>query len=254
MPAKYKLEDEQYFMLTYSALPLPDVFPYDDLIALLERLGCDYRAGRELHQDGKPHVHVMCVFADGYTDGDARKTFRIGGRTPNIRVRRTRPERGWDYPGKYAGTKDGHYIIGEKGDRPGGNEDSSDRPNSDVWHEVILSRTREEFFDCAARLAPRQLACNFSSLVAYADWKYKPQAVAYTTPDGEFSVPFELRDWVDENVRGQVGKSSSIHPCGAGHILCPMLSKGYARSRLVRSRFARLGPLFGVWFMLTKQR
>lgn len=203
MPAKYKLDSEQFFMLTYPTIP--DGFDTDKLVRILERLGCNYRIGRELHKDGKPHVHVMCCFDEPYTDRDARRTFTIGTRVPNIRVRRTRPERGWDYVGKHAGTKDGHYIIGEKGDRPGGSDDGAERPANDVWHEIILARTRPEFFDIAARLAPRQLACNFNSLVAYADWKYKPPNEPYVTPNGEWSVPFELRDWVDDNVRGSVG-------------------------------------------------
>lgn len=216
MPAKYKLHDEQYFMLTYPTIP--DGFDTDGLIALLERLGCDYRVGRELHKDGKPHLHAMLCFDEPYTDNDARATFKIGTRVPNIRVRRAKPERGWDYVGKHAGTKEGHYIVGEKGVRPGGDSDGSERPSNDAWHEIILARTREEFFDSAARLAPRQLACSFSSLTAYADWKYRPVATPWTCPDGEFSVPFELRDWVDDYVRGFEGKCSPLPgPPRGGH-------------------------------------
>lgn len=97
MPAKYKLNDEQYFMLTYPTIP--DGFDTQLLIDVLERLGCNYRIGRELHQDGKPHLHAMLCFDEPYTDGDARTTFKIGTRVPNIRVRRVKPERGWDYVG-----------------------------------------------------------------------------------------------------------------------------------------------------------
>lgn len=205
MPAKYKLDGEQFFMLTYPTTPAD--FDGSGIIAILERLGCNYRVGRELHQDGKPHFHAMCCFDEPYTDGDARRTFTVGTRIPNIRVRRTRPERGWDYVGKHAGTKEGHYIVGEKGTRPGGDEDSAERPSNDSWHEIILARTREEFFDLAARLAPRQLACSFTSLSAYADWKYRPVKEEYVGPDGVWSVPDELLDWVDENVRGTPGMS-----------------------------------------------
>lgn len=107
--------------------------------------------------------------------------------------------------GKHAGTKEGHYIVGEKGDCPGGDGDSNDRSSNDVWHEIILARTRQEFFDIASRLAPRQLACSFNSLVAYADWKYRPEVEEYVSPPGEFVVPEELSDWVDQNVRGPIG-------------------------------------------------
>jgi hypothetical protein len=201
MPRAYKLDNEQYFMVTW--VTTPDDFPFNDIITILERLGCNYRVGRELHKDGKPHFHAMLCFDEPYTDRDARRTFCVGGRFPNIRVRRAVPSRGWDYVGKHAGTKDGHYIIGEKGERPGGDDDGSERSGNDVWHEIILARTREEFFDSAARLAPRQLACSFSQLTAYADWKYKPVEKEYESPAGDMLVPSELSEWVDANVSGQ---------------------------------------------------
>lgn len=200
MPAKYKLNDEHFFMLTFSTTPVD--WPVDDLVSLLERLGCNYRVGRELHQDGQPHFHAMVCFETPFTDGDARATFTVGGRAPNIKVKRANPGRGWDYPGKYAGTKDGHYIVAEKGTRPGGDQDVANRPASDVWHEIISARTKEEFFDVVSRLAPRNLACNFTSLHAYAEWKYRPAVEVYTSPEGTFDVPDVLRDWVDDNLRG----------------------------------------------------
>ena len=226
MPAKYKLDAEQFFMLTYPTIP--DGFDTACLIAILERLGCDYRIGRELHKDGKPHIHVMCCFADPYTDRDARRTFTVGTRVPNIRVRRTRPERGWDYVGKHAGTQEGHYIIGEKGSRPGGAEDSSERSTNDVWHEIILARTREEFFDFAARLAPRQLACSFGQLTMYADWKYRPEAQPYSSPSGDWSIPWDLSDWVRDNLGSNLGKHPPLNPQAGRGVFrggpCPSLS------------------------------
>ncbi|QNI80849.1 RepA [Tecoma stans associated gemykolovirus] len=111
-------------------------------------------------------------------------------------------------------------------------------PANDVWHEVILARTREEFFDLAARLAPRQLACSFSSLTAYADWKYRPEPIPYETPDGEWSIPSELSDWMDTNVRGVPGKLSypSRRVRSAPLGLRASSPGGGLRARLVRSR------------------
>lgn len=200
---KYRIDNEQYFMLTYPTTP--DVWSVDGLIRCLDRLGCDYRIGRELHQDGKPHFHAMLCFADPYSDNDARKTFTVDGRVPNIRVRRSRPDRGWDYVGKHAGTKEGHYIVAESGERPMG--DSEDRPSNDVWHEIILARTREEFFDKCQAMAPRQLACSFTQLSAYADWKYAPAPVPYESPPGEFvDIPEELTQWVSDNITNKIGR------------------------------------------------
>nr|UBJ26165.1 replication-associated protein [Red panda feces-associated gemycircularvirus] len=181
MVRRYKIDDEQFFMLTYPTTP--DDFPINDLVGILDGLGCNYRIGRELHEDGKPHFHAMVVFDNPYSDRDGRTTFCVGGRSPNIGMRRTKPERGWDYVGKHAGTKDGHYIVAEKGNRPGGDGDSNERSSNDVWHEIILARTREEFFDLASRLAPRQLACSFTQLTSYADWKYRVVETPYASPE-----------------------------------------------------------------------
>lgn len=203
MPAKYKLEHEQFFMVTF--VRTPDDWPVLDLVAILDRLGCDYRVGRELHADGKPHFHAMCVFDEPYTDNDARKTFSVGGRSPNIRVRRSRPDRGWNYVGKHAGTKEGHEIVAERGECPMGDEE--DRPTNDVWHEIILARTREEFFEKCQTMAPRQLACSFTQLCSYADWKYAKPKEVYQPPAGEFvDVPQELTDWVERNLTRPHGR------------------------------------------------
>lgn len=208
MVRRYKIDDEQFFMLTYPTTP--DDFPINDLVGILDGLGCNYRIGRELHEDGKPHFHAMVVFDNPYSDRDGRTTFCVGGRSPNIGMRRTKPERGWDYVGKHAGTKDGHYIVAEKGNRPGGDGDSNERSSNDVWHEIILARTREEFFDLASRLAPRQLACSFTQLTSYADWKYRVVETPYASPEGEFEVPIELQQWVNGNLR-RSGHGRYVH-------------------------------------------
>uniref|UniRef100_A0AAU6S5B5 Replication associated protein n=2 Tax=unclassified Gemykolovirus TaxID=2763233 RepID=A0AAU6S5B5_9VIRU len=202
MPRKFKITEEQFFMLTYPKTPTG--WTCDNLVTTLDGLGCDYRIGRELHQDGSPHYHAMLVFAEPYSDDDARITFTCDGRTPNIKMRRAKPQNGWDYVGKHAGTKEGHEIVAERGMRPGGEDDGTERPSNDVWHEIILARTREEFFDSAARLAPRQLACSFSQLTAYADWKYRVAEKLYETPVGNFEVPIELQRWANENLEGLV--------------------------------------------------
>lgn len=201
---EYHIDNEQFFMLTYPTTP--NGWPVDDLVSLLERLGCDYRIGHELHQDGKPHFHAMVVFDDPYDDRAARATFTIGGRAPSFRMRRANPAGGWDYVGKHAGTKDGHYIVAEKGTRPGGEDAGVSRSTNDVWHEIILARTETEFFELAARLAPKQLACSFTQLKGYAAWKYKTADEMYSNPIGEWSVPFELQDWARENIGMQAGR------------------------------------------------
>ena len=66
-------------------------------------------------------------------------------------------------------------------------------------------------------LAPRALLCNHQSLRAYADWHYRPPAVAYRHPCElrivSDHVP-ELDYWVRDNLSG-VGKSYTYGPARA---------------------------------------
>lgn len=85
--------------------------------------------------------------------------------------------------------------------------DEEDRPSNDVWHEIILARTREEFFEKCQTMAPRQLACSFTQLCSYADWKYAKPKEVYEQPAGEFiDVPEELTDWVERNLKNKHGR------------------------------------------------
>lgn len=201
--SQYVINDEQYFMLTYPTTP--DGWPVNDLVGVLDRLGCDYRIGRELHQDGKPHFHAMVCFNEPYNDKTARTTFKIGGRAPNIKMRRANPERGWDYVGKHAGTKDGHYIVAEKGGRPGGDAVVSERSSADIWAEIRLARTKEEFLELVGKLAPKQLICGWINVRAYAKDRYgEPSLVEEYegAPPGMWSVPFELQEYADNWLGG----------------------------------------------------
>lgn len=202
MVRKFKLDNVNYVLLTYS--DCPNDFDPQLIVDAVVGTGAVYRLGRELHQNGKPHYHCFVQWDEGYSCPDAAAVFNVGGRKANIKRFSANPGRRWDYVGKYANQKEGHYIIGDQCPRPGGDKDDSERTQSDIWSEIINAPTESEFFEKLAALAPKQLGCSFNSLKCYADWKYRPEAQEYVTPAGRFEVPLELADWADDNARGGV--------------------------------------------------
>lgn len=198
MPRKFKLDSVYYVLLTY---PTPGVdFDPLGIVGAVVSSGGQYRLGRELHQDGTPHYHCFVVWAEPFSTDDAGELFTVDGRRPNIKRFSANPGRRWDYVGKYAGQKDGHFIIGDQCDRPGGDKDDSERTQGDIWSEIIGCTTQTEFFDKLAALAPKQLGCNFGSLKLYADWRYRPEEIPYESPEGELRPPAELVAWAEANL------------------------------------------------------
>lgn len=199
---RFKLDNVNYVLLTYS--DCPNDFDPQLIIDAVVGTGAVYRLGRELHQNGKPHYHCFVQWDDGYSTPDAAAVFNVGGRKANIKRFSANPGRRWDYVGKYANQKEGHYIIGDQCERPGGDKEDSERSQSDIWSEIINATSQSEFFEKLAALAPKQLGCSFSSLKLYADWKYRPEQEEYISPIGRFEVPEVLSDWVVDNLESEV--------------------------------------------------
>jgi len=237
MPRKFKLDAVEYALLTYPTVPV-DFDPHG-IIAAATNVGAVYRLGRELHADGKPHFHCYLQWAEPYTDDDAGATFTVAGRRPNIKRFSANPGRRWDYVGKFAGQKEGHYIVGDQCDRPGGDSEGSERSSLDIWSEIMSVGTKEEFFDKLAALAPRQLGCNFGSLKLYAEWKYDREAApaAYASPEGNWSVPWVLQEWADKWISGDWRGRYVCPPPWGPHGPTGDLPGGPERARPSRTRF-----------------
>jgi len=198
MVRKFKLDNVDYVLLTYS--DCPNDFDPQLIIDAVVGTGAVYRLGRELHQNGKPHFHCFVQWPEPFSHPDAGSLFFVGGRRANIKRFSANPGRRWDYVGKYAGHKEGHYIIGDQCDRPGGDKDDSERTQADIWSEIINATSQDEFFEKLAALAPKQLGCNFGSLKLYAEWKYRHVAEPYETPAGGLTVPEALEAWERDNL------------------------------------------------------
>lgn len=199
MVRKFKLDSVEYVLLTYS--DCPNDFNPQLIIDAVVGTGAVYRLGRELHQNGKPHFHCFVQWPEPFSHPDAGALFYVGGRRANIKRFSANPGRRWDYVGKYAGHKEGHYIIGDQCDRPGGDKDDSERTQADIWGEIICATTEEEFFEKLAALAPKQLGCNFGSLKLYAEWKYRPVIGPYEPPLGDYVPETPLVTWNEHRQR-----------------------------------------------------
>lgn len=201
MVKKFKLEDVNFCFLTYSNCPLD--FDPQLIIDAVTGAGAVYRLGREEHQNGVPHFHCFVWWQSGpFSHHDAGQLFFVGGRRANIKRCEANPGRRWDYVGKHAGKKEGHYIIGDQCERPGGDQVPAQRSESDRWGEIIAAETREEFWEKLAALAPKQLGCNYGSLKLYAEDHYRQDAAEYVSPEGTWRLPEILAEWADDYASG----------------------------------------------------
>ena len=181
----------KYGLLTYPQCG--DLDPFS-VVNMLGELGAECIVGREDHADGGVHLHAFFMFERKFSSRNVR-IFDVDGQHPNVRSGWSTPEKGWDYATKY-----GDVVAGGL-ERPG----NRISPSGNVWPTILLSESREEFFEACARLAPRALLCNFSSLRAYADWRYRPEPEPYVHPPiisfDTSSFP-ELDSWVQQNLVG----------------------------------------------------
>jgi len=150
--------------------------------------------GRELHADGGVHLHVFVDFGRKFRSRSAT-IFDVEGFHPNISPSLGNPGRGWDYA-----TKDGDIVAGGL-ERPGDN-DSNER--QDIWAQIIMAPTRDEFFDLVRRHQPRTLATSFVSLEKYADWHYRLDPEPYTHDNSlhfDTSLYPDLDQWYTQNIQ-----------------------------------------------------
>ena len=161
----------KYGLLTYAQCG--DLDPW--LVnAHLGRLGAECIIGRESHKSGGLHLHCFFMFEKKYSTRDCR-AFDVGDCHPNIVAGYGTPSAGYDYA-----IKDGDVVAGGL-ERPSGNDTSLSGP-SGVWARIVLAETRDEFFGLCQDLDPRSLCVNFTSLRAYADWRYRLDRAPYTHP------------------------------------------------------------------------
>ena len=208
---------------------------------MLGDLGAECIVGRESHVDGGLHLHAFFLFERKFESRNVR-IFDVDGHHPNVVRGYSSPDKGWNYA-----TKDGDVVAGglecpvrKTVSRDGG-----------VWAEIILSETREEFFEACKVLAPRALLCSFTSLRTYADWRYRPEPTPYEHPSGlsfDTAAYPELDAWVSQALEG-LELVSVVRLRRAEYILCPSFYD--AMLRLVTRSLRRADA--SMFTLLTKQ-
>lgn len=182
----------RYVLLTYAQCGTLDPWAVHDTIASFP---AECLIGRESHADGGTHLHAFVDFGRRVDLRNPRR-FDVDGFHPNIQPCGRTPQKMLDYA-----IKDGDVVAG--GLSP--IIDNQIQGSDSVWSRIANAPTVDEFWDLVRDLAPRALCCNHQSLRAYADWHYRPPAVAYEHPASlqlsTEGVP-ELDEWVRDNLSG----------------------------------------------------
>lgn len=182
----------RYVLLTYSQCGDLDEWRVHDVI---NSFPAECLIARETHADGGTHLHAFVDFGRKVDIRDPRR-FDVDGFHPNIQPCGRTPQKMLDYA-----IKDGNVVAGGLSPILDDNVSTA----GDVWSRIAHAASVDEFWDLVRELAPRALCCNFNSLRAYAEWHYRPPAVAYEHPAAvqlsTAGVP-ELDEWVRDNLSG----------------------------------------------------
>lgn len=205
----------RYVLLTYAQSDGLDPFSIVNHIASLRG---ECIVGRETHADGGTHLHAFVDF------GRKLRTrrpdcFDVEGFHPNISTSYGNPKGGYQYA-----IKDGDVVAGGLGEPPARGSPESEN----IFGQIVLAETREEFWEMLRCMAPRLLLANFNSLSAYADWNYRVDPEPYRhDPQHVFDTSRypELDQWAQKYIDWDASVSGRFisHPApwGAVGLMAP---------------------------------
>lgn len=210
MPSNFAISSAKFILLTYSQVDKncehqdvserPSTLLPGKILRMVHAIqGAKCIIGRELHQDGGKHLHVFVAFERRFSTRNSRR-FDCDGHHPNIkRVGRT-PWCAYDYA-----IKDNDVVGGEL-ERPDERGCEQGPPKRDAdWTWITDAETRDEFFERIRDRRPKELVCNISAVLKYADWQYRQDPAEYTHPEGihfELDSFPDLTEWVWDNLGG----------------------------------------------------
>lgn len=204
MPAAFKFSGK-HALLTYAQCGTLDAMAVGRLI---ESTGGKCIIGKELHADGGIHLHCFVQWESDFATTDKRE-FDVDGCHPNLRKMYRTPKKGYAYAIKdgeiVGGTLEAIDVIGNESELSSGD---SDRRRKSPWFEIIMAKSRDEFFELCARLDPRSLCVGFMGISKYADHRYRVDRSPYRTPGGvsiEASTVPILSEWVRDNLGPREG-------------------------------------------------
>lgn len=185
----------QHFLLTYAHSEGRDgrqpLDPYR-IVEVLGNLGAECIVAREHYPTGDGfHLHVFCSFERRFR---SRKVdvFDVDGYHPNVEPSRKNAVGGYDYA-----IKDGEVVAGGL-ERPSGVSGRRGATRAeDAWAEITAAESVEEFWRLCEELDPKSMVCNFPALSKFVEWRFRPEPIPYSSPDGVFDLTdYEsLEEW-----------------------------------------------------------
>lgn len=136
--------------------------------------------GRELHEDGTPHLHIVFTLDAPIRSRDER-VFDFEGFHPNI-VRPRAITKCADYC-----KKGGDFL--ETGEPPAIKR---------KWSEALACTTKDDFMNTVAEISPRDFVLNQERIEYFAAKHFKPPAPMYIPQFTNFILPQELSDWIEQ--------------------------------------------------------
>lgn len=159
--------------------------------------------GRELHESGVPHFHVLIVF-DRKIDTRSVTFFDFKGQHPNIIS-----------PNDLEATKiyvqkDGNYI--EEGDFPA---TKKRKAVDDAWEAILNEATDNVTFMALAKAKdPKNFVLNHEKLEYFAAKHYAVKRTTYVSPYANFIVPSDVQGWVQDHYLSQQRRKKSLFLIG----------------------------------------
>lgn len=151
---------------------------------------------RELHDDGRPHLHSLIIFADKLNVRSQRK-FDHRGFHPNVQSTRDR-QQVKDYCTKGAPSSDDLF---EEGTFDSGKKGSASK---EAWQAALDATTPEAVLAAVAIASPRDFTVSHDRIVAYANSKANVVPEYVPPPEETFIVPEHLAAYIATEFRKPV--------------------------------------------------
>jgi hypothetical protein len=208
---KYRFNGKNIYV-TWSKSKIDSKEEFNEKLLTILPVGVRYFGGRELHQDGTPHYHVVFSFLNKVHWPDAVKKFSIEGDTNAIRL--VKPKRGQRVVDFLENTqsycaKDGD-TFGERLSLEGAVAEQRKRK----WQDVIDEPDEEKAWKMIREFEPRAYMVNHPALERAM---VKKQVNGGGTVDkgglsGKFRVSRIMKWWMDKYVvrREWVGRPMSL--------------------------------------------
>ena len=208
---KYRFNGKHIYV-TWSKSTIDSKEEFHEKLVTMMPAGVRMFGGRELHQDGTPHYHVVFSFAEKVHWADAAKRFTIEGDTKAIRFEKLRPgQRLSDFlESTMAYCAKNNDTFGERLCLEGAVAEQRKRK----WQEVIDEPDPGRAWSMVREFEPRAYMVNYLALEKAISMtkRVKPLVAERVRPKGKFRVPLMLSSWMDKYVvqRNWTGRPRSL--------------------------------------------